>query len=157
MTEAPLLRPAVLEDVPDLADFSAENSAEPHGAAFFERYCANSGSSVKSGDHGVLAIADDAILGYLVYGRVLERAEIVDFLVRPCQRGRGHGRLLLRETLARMASQGAEHCQLEVRASNAPAIRLYEAEGFLEDGRRNDYYPREQGGREDALLMSKSL
>ena len=41
---------------------------------------------------------------------------------------------------------------LEVRASNVPAISLYEKLGFAEVGRRKNYY---RNPREDALIMRK--
>ena len=40
---------------------------------------------------------------------------------------------------------------LEVRASNAPAIALYEKHGFAQVGRRKNYYDHPQ---EDAILMT---
>jgi len=43
-----------------------------------------------------------------------------------------------------------------VRASNLGAQAFYRAAGFVEDGRRKDYY-RGAAGREDALLMSREL
>ncbi|HET19983.1 MAG TPA: ribosomal-protein-alanine N-acetyltransferase, partial [Chromatiales bacterium] len=52
--------------------------------------------------------------------------------------------------------QGLERILLEVRASNTPALGLYRSEGFCEDGVRKGYYPA-SGGREDAILMSRSL
>ena len=42
--------------------------------------------------------------------------------------------------------------KLEVRASNVPAISLYEKLGFYEVGRRKNYY---RNPREDALIMRK--
>ena len=41
---------------------------------------------------------------------------------------------------------------LEVRASNEPAIRLYDQHGFEVVGRRKGYY---EAPREDAILMTK--
>ena len=43
---------------------------------------------------------------------------------------------------------------LEVRASNAAALSLYESEGFEIVGRRRNYY---HHPAEDALVMSKLL
>jgi [ribosomal protein S18]-alanine N-acetyltransferase len=45
---------------------------------------------------------------------------------------------------------------LEVRVSNAAAIALYRASGFVEIGRRRGYY-QNTNGREDALLMACEL
>jgi len=41
---------------------------------------------------------------------------------------------------------------LEVRASNAPAIRLYDKLGFVEVGSRPGYY---HNPKEDALILRK--
>ena len=47
---------------------------------------------------------------------------------------------------------------LEVRASNEPAIALYEKIGFNQVGIRSRYYPSGKGGRpEDALLYALDL
>jgi ribosomal-protein-alanine N-acetyltransferase len=45
---------------------------------------------------------------------------------------------------------------LEVRPSNTLAIALYLSMGFVEMGRRRNYYQAD-GGREDALVLKLSL
>ena len=45
---------------------------------------------------------------------------------------------------------------LEVRASNAAAIHLYDKLGFNEIGLRRDYYPA-INGREDALVLAHEI
>jgi ribosomal protein S18 acetylase RimI-like enzyme len=50
--------------------------------------------------------------------------------VRELLRGGGRGRILLREFLAQGRKAGFRRFRLEVRAENAPAIRLYTSEGF---------------------------
>ena len=62
-------------------------------------------------------------------------------------RRRGIGRALLAAALARAPAARVAH--LEVRASNAAAIALYERLGFVAVGRRPRYYE----GREDAVSM----
>ena len=47
-----------------------------------------------------------------------------------------------------------ERITLEVRESNAPAIGLYQKLGFVEVGRRKNYYEKP---REDAILMDLNL
>lgn len=54
----------------------------------------------------------------------------------PEQRGRGLGRALLEGTLARARRAGVLRVELEVYASNAAAIALYEGCGFRHEGRR---------------------
>ena len=53
------------------------------------------------------------------------------------------------------SKQGVSRLLLEVRAGNAAAIGLYRKYGFIETGRRKNYYPLPEGGYEDAILMEK--
>jgi ribosomal protein S18 acetylase RimI-like enzyme len=73
--------------------------------------------------------------------------------VAPERRGCGVGRELLGriESSARLA--GARRIWLHVEATNAGAIRLYEAHGYHCEGRKENYYPR---GR-SALIYRKRL
>jgi ribosomal-protein-alanine N-acetyltransferase len=73
-------------------------------------------------------------------------SEILNLAVDPGERRSGVARALLNEALA--GAPGAWF--LEVRASNAAAIRLYEQAGFERAGRRDGYY-REPA--EEALVM----
>ena len=59
--------------------------------------------------------------------------------------------------LSALTGFGREHLSrltLEVRASNAPAIALYEKHGFHQAGLRPGYY---QHPREDAVIMTLDL
>ena len=51
-----------------------------------------------------------------------------------------------------MKAGGVSSLTLEVRASNYPAISLYEKLGFIQVGRRPGYY---RSPREDALILQK--
>ena len=53
-------------------------------------------------------------------------------------RGQGVGRRLMAATLAHARSRGLTRVELEVRADNAPAIRLYESLGFVHEGRKRN-------------------
>jgi ribosomal-protein-alanine N-acetyltransferase len=62
--------------------------------------------------------------------------EILNLAVAPPQRRRGVAGRLLEQELGR----GEGSWFLEVRESNTPAIRLYQALGFRFAGRRERYY-----------------
>jgi [ribosomal protein S18]-alanine N-acetyltransferase len=81
-------------------------------------------------------------------------AELESIVIAADWRGRGMGSLLLSESAREARKLGAIRMDLEVRASNAAAIRLYRGAGFLETGNRRAYY---RDPEEDAVLMSVTL
>ena len=52
----------------------------------------------------------------------------------------------------RPSAGGAEYISLEVRPSNRPAVGLYTKLGFLEEGRRRNFY---NDPTEDALILTR--
>ncbi len=88
-------------------------------------------------------------VGYALFHRVLDEAELLRLAVSPSFRGRGFGAALLAAGLNRIVSHGARACHLEVGAENTAAIHLYERFGFVEEGLRKAYYRH----GEDALLL----
>jgi ribosomal protein S18 acetylase RimI-like enzyme len=73
--------------------------------------------------------------------------------VAPEARRRGIGRALLGHIENSALAAGAEWIRLHVDEENAGAIRLYEAQGYYCQGRREEYYPQ---GRA-ALIYVKRL
>lgn len=63
---------------------------------------------------------------------------------------------LLEQVIDEVEKRGVATLWLEVRASNAAAIALYESLGFNEATIRRNYYPTADG-REDALIMALPL
>ncbi|HQU49393.1 MAG TPA: ribosomal protein S18-alanine N-acetyltransferase [Casimicrobiaceae bacterium] len=85
-------------------------------------------------------------------------AQVLNLSVVSDARRQGLGRALLNQLLDVAARAGAEQCFLEVRVSNAPALALYAAEGFVPIARRDDYYPATATApREDALVLRCDL
>jgi len=76
-------------------------------------------------------------------------AELLRIAVDPAHRGSGLGRRLLEACQGALIAQGLETLYLEVRVSNAPALRLYGACGWRRCGLRSGYYP----DGEDAALF----
>ena len=87
--------------------------------------------------------------GLLVPG---PEADVQTIGVAPAAQGRGVGTRLLRAVADRAARSGARSLLLEVRADNAPAIALYEREGFERISVRRRYY---QPGDVDAWVMRR--
>ncbi len=78
-------------------------------------------------------------------------AELLRIAVDPAHRGQGLGQVLLEACQRQLAEDGLIHLFLEVRPSNAAAIRLYRACGWEPCGRRPGYYP----DGEDAVLYRR--
>ena len=76
--------------------------------------------------------------------------ELEFLLVSPEARQRGVGCALVGAVLGWARKLRAEEIRLEVRASNMPALRLYEGCGFAVVGHRRGYYAHPT---EDAVLM----
>ncbi len=88
------------------------------------------------------------ILGYSLCWVFNEEAELHWIEIFPPHRGKGLGKLLLKETLNYLSGEGVKKVFLEVEENNQRALNLYRAFGFKENGRRKNYYP---SGR-DAIL-----
>jgi ribosomal-protein-alanine N-acetyltransferase len=96
------------------------------------------------------------IIGHAVLMQVIDEVHLLNLAVAAGHQNRGLGRSLLRSLYAELQAAGAVSMTLEVRPTNEAARHLYASEGFLEVGRRRDYYPA-RGGREDALLLTRVL
>ena len=93
---------------------------------------------------------DGAVLGYAVLSVVLDEGNLDNIAAAPNARRQGVADALL-NTLTGFGRDNLSRLMLEVRASNAPAIALYEKHGFAAVGRRKNYY---DAPKEDAVLMT---
>ena len=98
----------------------------------------------------LVALMEGEIAGYAGAWILLDEAQITNVAVAPEKRGRGIGRRLMEEMMARAKVRGASRMTLEVRPSNEAALTLYKSCGFLDYGRRPHYY---QDNGEDAIIM----
>ena len=110
----------------------------------------------EAGEFGWGVEADAHLVAFAIFNSVLDEASLLDIAVHPYYQRRGLARELLAACLHELQQRGSARCLLEVRISNGAAIALYRALEFSDDGRRRHYYPT-ANGREDALLMSRSL
>ena len=102
-----------------------------------------------------VALGDDGeVIGFLVLSSVLDEGSVDNVGVAPEARRHGVADALVDDAVRRAREAELSFLTLEVRASNTPAIRLYEKHGFREVGRRKSYYEKP---REDAILMTLVL
>jgi ribosomal-protein-alanine N-acetyltransferase len=97
---------------------------------------------------------DGSVLGYAGVDLGGEVADVMTMAVAPAAQGRGLGRRLLEELVARAEADHAAYLMLEVRADNDPARKLYATRGFELLTVRRRYY---QPGDVDAHVMRLAL
>ena len=100
----------------------------------------------------LVAVEDDRVTGYVGYQSVMGESDMMNGAVHPDFRRKGVAEMLVRELVAALAKKDNHCLTLEVRASNAPAISLYEKLGFAQIGLRKNYY---RNPKEDALILRK--
>ncbi len=100
----------------------------------------------------LVAREGEQVLGYIGSQSVEGESDMMNVAVHPDARRRGIAQMLI-EALVDALAQKGNHClTLEVRASNDPAIALYEKLDFHQVGRRRNYY---RNPKEDALILRK--
>lgn len=96
------------------------------------------------------ALEDGKVAGYCGLWQSFEEADITNVAVREESRNRHVGRAMLEKLMELGRDQGITAFTLEVRAGNAPAIKLYENLGFHSAGIRKNFYEKPT---EDAVIM----
>ena len=100
----------------------------------------------------LVATEGDTVAGYIGSQTVMDETDMMNVAVHPDFRRQGIAEALVNELVENLRKMGSHCLTLEVRASNSPAIALYEKLGFSEIGRRKNYY---RNPREDALILRK--
>ncbi len=95
--------------------------------------------------------------GFLLGRVAADEAELLTMAVHPNRQRRGIAARLVQSFLTEAADRGAQSVFLEVAQTNKPARALYAKFDFVETGRRPDYYRTPEGGRVDAILLSRSV
>ncbi len=101
---------------------------------------------------GAFAPEGAELIGYLIISRYVDAWHVMNVAVAVRHRRRGVARALLERLFELTANDERRGYTLEVRVSNAGAIKLYEGLGFVSRGVRRGYYT---DNREDALIMWK--
>ena len=99
----------------------------------------------------------DVTIGFTLCRAAGPEVELLLIAVHPQERGHGLGHLLLQTACNDALQRGASEVFLEVRENNAAARGLYQRSGFIEIGRRADYYAGSSGDRFAAITMRRNL
>ena len=100
----------------------------------------------------LVALSQDEVVGYVGSQTVMGEADMMNIAVVPSQRRNGVAQKLVEALIAELRTLDAYQLTLEVRVSNAPAIALYKKLGFMQVGRRPNYYSKP---KEDAFILRK--
>ncbi|WP_245257534.1 GNAT family N-acetyltransferase [Methylocapsa acidiphila] len=147
---SPRIRPARLEDLAAILAIEAAVFDCDQLSRRNLRYYLTSGTAI------LLVLESDAhVIGYSLvsFRRNSTRARLFSLALDPSAHGCGLGRLLLAESERVAKARGALALRLEVRIDNAPAIKLYQLNGYRGFAMINDYY---QDGA-PALRFEKAL
>jgi ribosomal-protein-alanine N-acetyltransferase len=107
----------------------------------------------------LLMLAEDdrgEVCGFSLLRTVADEAELLLLAVSPKARRRGVGGSLLDHFIEHGRRTGARRLHLEVRDGN-PAVAMYQASGFMAEGRRRKYYTGADGSQHDALTMAREI
>ena len=94
------------------------------------------------------------IQGFINYWLVRDEVHVLNVAVHPSARRLGHASRLLEHVIGFAHRNRCRYVTLEVRRSNAAAIRLYRKYGFRPVGIRPHYYVEDN---EDAIVMLLEL
>lgn len=154
--DEPRICPVEAVHIHDLIQIADATNLSPWSATCYLDELKNTDSimlRLVSGDNTNIGF----IVGRIVAGGEVETrcdAEIYNIAVIENERHNGRGQFLLDAFLSACKSRAAVNIWLEVRESNATAIRFYERNGFIRLQTRNHFY---SDPREHAILMGLIL
>lgn len=134
------------EDIPQIAALDAACFSLPWPEEAFASELRNALSL------WLVAMDGETVAGYVGSQSVMGEADMMNLAVAPAYRRTGIAQSLVHGLLDALADRKVSSLTLEVRASNADAIALYDKLGFSQVGRRPRYYEKP---REDALILRK--
>ncbi|MBR1777360.1 MAG: GNAT family N-acetyltransferase [Alphaproteobacteria bacterium] len=105
---------------------------------------------------GLIAYDRETPAGIVMYAYSPHQADIITFGVLPAYRGKHVSDELMEESFHLLTQKGIEEIFLEVAVNNEHAIALYRRHGFLQVGRRPNYYVRGDV-KTDAFVMRTEL
>ncbi len=133
-------------DILQLAELERLCFSDPWSVSAFE-YELNNPLSL-----WLVAVSGQTVAGYVGSQTVIDGSDMMNIAVAPAFRRQGIAKKLIEFLIIGLQERGSHSLTLEVRDSNEPAISLYRQLGFIQVGRRPNYY---RNPKEDALILRK--
>lgn len=149
LKEVPVFRPMRAEDLNAVIAIERVIYTHPWTRGNFS-------DSLKAGYSCWVFECAGSMVGYGVMLLAANEAHLLNLSVAGPWQRQGMGHKLLEHFIRLAKDYRGKMLYLEVRPSNAAALRLYESAGFTLVAMRRSYYPAGHG-REDALLMGLPL
>jgi ribosomal-protein-alanine N-acetyltransferase len=147
MTAGPEIRRLTYADLPQVIAIERRAFPTPWSLAMFVLELS------KPSGICLAAVEGERVIGYLICSRYDTVWHVMNVAVDNGRRREGIATALLTRLFDR-ADGPDEQYTLEVRISNAAAIRMYERFGFRSAGVRRGYY---HDNKEDALIMWRTI
>ena len=142
--------PATTDHVADIHAIEVKTFSEPWSMDAISQEIENK--------HAICFSAWDAInrtvVGYATMRHIINEGHISNIAVSRRYQQQGIGTMLLSALIESAIGREMIGLTLEVRVSNQAALALYHKHGFVEEGRRKNYYSHPN---EDAIIMWKHI
>jgi [ribosomal protein S18]-alanine N-acetyltransferase len=148
------IRPMTATDIDAVLALEQTTIEAPHWGRSAYELCLSEENTGHFQRIGFIANDGERFAGFVIAKLVAGICEIESVAVAEGVRGRGIGQALVSAVEDWAGAHAATRLELEVRASNTRAIRLYEHSGLRREGIRSGYY---DDPKEDAVLMGKGL
>ena len=100
------------------------------------------------------SLEEPELASYIISRYSESVCHVLNLCVAPALQGNGYGKILLQNVIDNPLQPDISLFYLEVRPSNAPALRLCEKMGFNQIGIKEGYY-QDENGIEDAFILQK--
>jgi ribosomal-protein-alanine N-acetyltransferase len=125
----PLLRDAVLEDVPALRALDHAAFTPP-----WQMHTDELRQAVRYAASVTLALQEERLVGYQISTRHHTSAHLARLAVAPAQQGQGIGAALLHDLLTRFGRRGVRTMTVNTQQHNVQSLRLYARYEFQRNG-----------------------
>ncbi|MFW6160700.1 MAG: ribosomal protein S18-alanine N-acetyltransferase [Acidobacteriota bacterium] len=139
------------EDLPAVVEIECLSFSTPWPETSFKGELEN---QPVSNPYVVVSKKLDKVIGYIIFWRIGDEAQIANVAVHPDYRRKGIGKKVVEKILSLLKREEVRFVILEVRPSNTVARALYHKLGFEVIGVREGYY---RDPQENALIMGKTL